>query len=753
MKMYPKGSRVWDQNANVSLSPTDVIRMYESGYSGVYFDPDEYQKFKATAIQTGGYELAEEAAQAYGWYGSFKNQLVIPFVHVMEMAPGAWPGPAQQRGDCQNGSDLVRMADGSQKQIRDIQKGEYVISASGEKRVVTNVFKKPYNGKMVEISVKGYTKKIASTPDHKYIIDSYSLEGKPISELNIGDKVYLPSIQYNEEFTFDLKDYYDRDCITEDMDFKKLRINPVSEGKIRGKSSSIQVNRYIKLDEKLAWLVGTYAAEGGVDGDKGSLDRITFNLGSHEILSAQQIKQYFIDIFGIEPHVYQVPSKPTVLYVRVSSSIIATFFKYLVEGNTYTKSLSKEWFIASKSIKLALLKGWFDGDGHRQKYGAVGTSVSKELITDMADIANSTGIEFNIHHRKKHKRSKAAYNIRISSQSSKEFMVPKTQYVSSVSLSNEYGREVEIQSIKYVDPEEPFVYCIEVEQDHTFICNGFGIFNCVSHGNKNAILGTLVGEVAAGQPDEVTGFIERFPEISVEGLKNGALSTEASYYFRRHGGDGWFCGAAATVAMKEAGAVVRKNYPEAGIDLTKYSGALAGKWGRTPPPENVAKHLRNNLIRTAAKASTFEALRDNLGQGRFINSCGSEGFASTRDKNGVSSRRGSWAHAMAYIATDDRPEIVRLYGSALVLVLNSWGPSWNSGPRDIFDSAKYVPAAKKALWESLDIVNPSTGNIMIPKGSFWAKWPDISRRESYVYAGLNGWRIQKLTTLGGELWG
>jgi hypothetical protein len=277
--------------------------------------------------------------------------------------------------------------------------------------------------------------------------------------------------------------------------------------------------------------------------------------------------------------------------------------------------------------------------------------------------------------------------------------------------------------------------------------------DCVSHSNKNAILGTMVGEVVGGQPDDVSGKLERIPDIPQLGINNGALSTEVSYYHRGSNSDGWYCGAAATVSMTKAGAVVRKNYSEIGLDLTKYSGSLAGKWGRTPPPENIGKEFRNNLIRTAARTNSFEGIRDSLGQGRFISSCGSEGFQKSRDSNGFSKRSGSWAHAMAYIGTDDRPETVRLYGSPLVLILNSWGPSWNSGPRTIRDSARFVPAHKKDLWIALDIVDPVSGNILIPKGSFFARWSDIKSRDCYVYAGISGWEMRPIENWGIDLWG
>ena len=752
MKIYQKGTFAWQEKQDVNLTTEELIQRYVDGYAGCYFDTEEYDIFTDLSKETGGYTNVEDAAHAFGWAESFAGQLVAPFIHVMEKFPGAWPGPAQGRGDCQNGSDLVRMADGSLKMIKDIKTGEYVISAAGNKRMVTNTFKKPYNKKMVEIKVEGYLNKIASTPDHRYIVDQDTFETRPIGELSIGDTVYLSPILYSEKRTFDLADYYDRDAITEDMDFEKLRLTPVSRGKIRGKNSNIQVNRFIDLDEKLSWLAGIYAAEGGIDGDKNNLNRITFNLGAHEIATAQQIKQYFNDIFGIDPYVYQVPSKPSVIYVRVCCSIIASFFKYLINGNTYTKKITKEFFITNKSNKIALLKGWFDGDGHKAKYGAVGVSVSKSLITDLADIANSVGIKLSVLKRRALKQSKESFCIRMKSNSAQIFMKPKTQYITESELSIKEGREVKIVEINIVEPEEPYVYCIEVEKDHNFICNGFGINNCVSHSDKNAKLGTMVGDVVAEVPDEVTGNLEAFPEISADGIKSGAFSTEAVYWYRNHGGDGWFCGAAANVSMRKCGGVIRKNYPELGFDLTRYSASLAGRWGRTEPPQNITEALNNNLIRTAARASTFEAARDALGQGRFLSTCGGEGFSNTRDNNGVSSRRGSWAHAMAEIGSDDREETKKLYNGPLVLVLNSWGV-WNSGPRDIRDSAKFVPPHKKSLWESLDIVNPQTGNIMIPKGSFWCRWNDWRNRERLVYAGFNGWKRQKIENWGLELWG
>lgn len=247
--------------------------------------------------------------------------------------------------------------------------------------------------------------------------------------------------------------------------------------------------------------------------------------------------------------------------------------------------------------------------------------------------------------------------------------------------------------------------------------------DCVTQSDKNAKLVSLVCEVIAGLIDEVSGKVEVLPVVSTEGIRNGVLATEVSYWWRGHNGEGWQCASAARVSMKQAGCVLRQNYPDMGIDLTRYSAKTAGKWGRTAPPDEIRDATDNNLIRTTTEANSFDEIRDLLGNGYGISSCGSEGFSSSRDENGVSKRKGSWSHAMAYIGADDRPEIHSKYGEPLVLVLNSWG-NWNSGPRRILGT-----------------------DIDIPNGSFWARWSDVRRRSAFAYSSVNGWPGRNLPDL------
>lgn len=254
--------------------------------------------------------------------------------------------------------------------------------------------------------------------------------------------------------------------------------------------------------------------------------------------------------------------------------------------------------------------------------------------------------------------------------------------------------------------------------------------DCVSHSTKNACLLTLTCEVAAGRPDEVTGKVEDLPDVPEQGIRQGVLSTEAIYWWRRHGGDGWYCQDAARVVCKESGTPwPRKAYPEFDLDLTNYSAQLAGKWGSTPPPSTIRDFGMKHAIRTAAECDSFEEIRDALGNGYGVSSCGSEGFSSRRNEDGVSSRSGSWAHAMAYIGADDRDETKRKYGGPLVLVLNSWAV-WNNGPRRILGT-----------------------QTDIPEGSFWARWSDVKRRYAVAFSGVNGWPRKRLPDLLGLNYG
>lgn len=220
------------------------------------------------------------------------------------------------------------------------------------------------------------------------------------------------------------------------------------------------------------------------------------------------------------------------------------------------------------------------------------------------------------------------------------------------------------------------------------------------------------------------------PEASPVAVDNGVFSTESWYWFRGYDGDGWSCSAAADVGMRQGGLVLRKNYEELGIDLTRYSPQMAGKWGRTPPPDVVRQMTGQYPIQNATVCSTWEQVRDMLANGYALSTCGSEAWSDRRDENGVCNRTNrTWMHAIAAIAADDRDEIRKKYGSPLVLLCNSWD-EYMTGSRRIFGTDKEIPP-----------------------GSFWSRWDDMVNRTMIAFATGKGWKANQLPDwgLGGVL--
>ncbi len=292
----------------------------------------------------------------------------------------------------------------------------------------------------------------------------------------------------------------------------------------------------------------------------------------------------------------------------------------------------------------------------------------------------------------------------------------------------------------------PFVHVLEMFPGCWPGAQGQARGDCVSWGARNAALMTMVCDIVSGQPDEKSGKPEEKPDVPAGGISDGVLSTEAFYWWRGYNGDGWQCPSVAKVACQKSGLVLRKNYPEFGVDLTRYSGSTAGKYGSRAPGDDVVKVVTQHLIHQATNASNYEARRDLLHNGYGLIDCGGEGWSSSRDEYGMSKRSGSWSHSMSEIGFDDRDSTKQKFGEPLVCILNSWA-KWNSGPRDIFQSAALVPPEKKAAWAAAGITNPATGNIMIPEGSFWTLASTCNRREVYAFSGAHGWPKKQVDPL------
>lgn len=195
-----------------------------------------------------------------------------------------------------------------------------------------------------------------------------------------------------------------------------------------------------------------------------------------------------------------------------------------------------------------------------------------------------------------------------------------------------------------------------------------GIGDCVSWGFAHCVwiaqsVDWETGRLANPPPFPATESIYGGSRVEARGKKQAGYS------------DGSYGGAAAKW-LRDWGLIYRQQYP--GHDLTKYSPERAKDWGnwgnggqndqgkldlvaKTHPAKHVAL-VRNFREAAAAIESGFP-----------VAVCSGYGFRSVRDEQGFCAPSGSWAHCMALISVRyDRPGL---------LCLNSWGPSWVSGPK------------------------------------------------------------------------
>lgn len=166
------------------------------------------------------------------------------------------------------------------------------------------------------------------------------------------------------------------------------------------------------------------------------------------------------------------------------------------------------------------------------------------------------------------------------------------------------------------------------------------------------------------------------PDIKTKEDWIDRTATEPPYGARGHSGQGASCSEIVGWVHKTGGLMLRKNYPELGIDLTKYNAEIGIRWGGRGVPANVTSVAAKHRVGTVSLVTTWQQARDCIASGYGLVCCSSVGFNSTRDSQGRCFPRGTWHHAMQWTAADDtRP------GDCRFLVQNSWGWTWVSGPK------------------------------------------------------------------------
>lgn len=236
-------------------------------------------------------------------------------------------------------------------------------------------------------------------------------------------------------------------------------------------------------------------------------------------------------------------------------------------------------------------------------------------------------------------------------------------------------------------------------------CHLQTIGDCVSHGWS--LLGDTLNcvQINQGQRQKFMG------EIATEVMYAGSRIEIGQGGCGR--GDGSI-GAWASQFISEYGTLVRGKYGS--IDLTNYDGNRARSWGMPGKgvPDELETLIREHPVKTVSLVQTYEEARDAIANGYPVAVCSNQGFQESRDSAGFARPSGVWGHCMCFIGCDDA------YSRPGLLCMNSWGPSWISGPKR----------------------NDQ------PEGSFWVDADTVNRmlrmQDSFAGSGFKGFPAQNI---------
>jgi len=545
--------------------------------------------------------------------GSGKGKLALPFKNALKFDIGFGTAERQTTGDCYQKGTIVLSE--ACNFIEDVNIGDKIYALDGGITTVISKKEKLSYKPFVKIKTKG-SLPLTVTSEHLVLIGRKASKSRHTSLITKNlVKTWVPASEIKKG------DYL---------------VTPTRLSKPDKPANKFTEN----VD--FMWFMGYFLGDGWCD-DK----TIEITYANHEVNSFNKCKS-ILESFGFNVQQEKYQNK-NAFRLRCWCPELASWLRLIC----YDKNKSKifpSWAIGNKDT----INGLVDTDGFRSETKEVFDSTSKSLAYgvyySMLEIGYNPTI--NLFHRSKngsYASDKSAYRVQCIYNKKKNYSFRVNQdlwiYVSDVEIT-----------------EGPHtVYDIGVShKEHAFIANGVVAHNCVSHGTRWAVDLTRTTEIA--EKHEPEGYIAR-----------GA--TEGIYGSRGYGGQGMSGNQAARFVSTQGGILLRRNYD--GIDLSVYDSKKGTRWGTAGVPRALLEAGKLNVVETVSLIRTIEEARDALYNGYGIAVCSNYGFNSTRDKNGMARKQGSWNHCMAWIASDDTHDILN---ETLFLVQNSWGV-WNGGPK------------------------------------------------------------------------
>jgi PKD repeat protein len=335
-------------------------------------------------------------------------------------------------GTCLSSSTRVLMEDLTYLPISHIRNGDYVITHRGEKKRVTEVMRREWQGNSFKMWVYGFDRFIEGTFEHPI----FTKDGwKQLGTITNDDFVAIPKVILVSDKTL-----YERE-----------------------------------KDPEFLWLLGLYLAEGSLD-----THRVRLTLGISEKDVAQRVAdvmaKYNTENAAVSTKVSirEVPDH-NVIRVDIHGARWVDVFRDLGGDHCDAKAINTRLMFLDPELQMNIYTGWVDGDGHDHARGYVVTvSTSETLIRQMQQILMRNGIRGNITKRSEREDRLEAWELYVHKEHRYGYFEGDYYWV--------HPRKIEVVS-QYMGGN---VYNLEVEDDHTYVVESVAVHNCVGQATAYA---------------------------------------------------------------------------------------------------------------------------------------------------------------------------------------------------------------------------------------------------------------------------
>jgi len=390
--------------------------------------------------------------------------------------------------------------------IENVKVGDKVLTHKDRWKPVNEVMCKRYSGKMVDLKTKYGLGSIKCTIDHEFLTNDGWKEAGDLRQYSNGhasrngkyyDALKLINVEDNEiNKDIDLFDFIEDNDFETNLETENGKINTQSShelgnGAIVDRKSN-PINRFVKLDEDLLYLIGRWLGDGCISSRKDqqlSIVQITFNLKEEK--QAIRCKNIIEDKFGIKVNVNKNLDQNT-LNLRFDSIILAHLINNIFNRGVENKTIPYE-LLSSKSKPLLL--GFLDADGCFTKRGSVAVCIKNEELADkikllsyLCNIPCKKSLEKQPYKNdgKEYYIYKLYYPKLVGVKELKDNLdkvyedsrLEKEYKVNSVDIKNIEGSYFSKLEKKEIYKDNVRVYNISVEDDHSYTVNGVVVHNC-----------------------------------------------------------------------------------------------------------------------------------------------------------------------------------------------------------------------------------------------------------------------------------